>query len=454
MDMTYPELFVRAIHMLAPFRSVALGLVCANAAIGLLSLAEPIVLGKMIDAFTNVVRRDDKDLFTIAPLFILWAGLGATTVAINFFTILHADKMSQRMRIHSIKEYTDRALHLPVSYHERHAPSHAFQILLDGSNTLWVLCFSFFRDNCASFVMLAMLCPILFFLNWRLAIPLVVLALCVYSLFSISLFYAEKAQVKADDKNTNFLARAADLLAHMKLIAVYDSASAEMGQFEKLQAQYLQEQEPLLTFWAGIITASRAASMLSILLVFGTGLWLMTNDLTTIGEVVGFSFIAQIAISRMDAVSVFLSTVFQQKPKLEKFFDVLEAEPFDGCSAVCGDKTEVQGDISFEDVSFSYSNGNVALRDVSFNLKAGTMTALVGRSGSGKTTILSLLCRFYNPAKGKILIDRGPLSDLPLRSLRRSMAVMFQDPMVLARSIEENVRFGSEGAPWNEVEDA
>lgn len=452
--MTYADLFRHAIRLLTPFRAPALALVCANGIIGLLSLAEPIVLGMMIDAFSDAALRGKGGASSVTPLFLLWAILGAATVAISFFAGLHADKMSQRLRMHSIDEYTKRVLHLPIAHHERNPPSHAFQTLLDGTNTIWVLSFSFFRDNCASLVMLIMLCPVLLILNWRLAVPLILLVVTVYIIFSVALFYAEHAQTEADKRNSRILTRAADLLAHTKLISVFDMARQETDRLKEMQKEYLQIQEPLLTFWAGIVTAGRAASTISILVVFGIGFWLITKNLATLGEVVSSAFIAQIAISRLDAVSVFLSTVFQQKPKLETYFELITAPTSSESTNEYTLDTVISGNINFQNVSFTYPNGNVALKNVSFKLSPGTLTALVGRSGSGKTTVFSLLCRFYEPMSGQIVVDGKPLNRLPLEALRRSMSVLFQDPMVLARSFEENVRFGSDKASLQEVENA
>jgi glucan exporter ATP-binding protein len=452
--MTYANLFGRALDLMAPFRRVALGLIGANAIIGILSLAEPIVLGKMIDAFSDVAQQDTGDLTTVAPFFLLWAAFGIATVVISFFAGLHADKMSQRLRIRSIELYTKRALDLPIAYHERHASSYAFQTLLDGSSTFWTLIFSFFRDNCAAFVLLIMLCPTLLLLNWRLALPIIALVLSVYVLFSVALFYVERAQVEVDKKNSRIIARAADLLSHLKLISAFGTSTTEIKHLAELQKEYLQAQEPLLTFWAGIVTAGRAASMISILVVFGVGFWLMTKNLTTIGEVVSFAFIAQIAISRLDAISVFLTAIFQQKPKLEKFFEMMTIPAAYEAPALQAPERLIRGDVAFENVSFNYPNGNAALKNVSFRLEPCSMTALVGKSGSGKTTVLSLLCRFYEPKVGRILIGGNSLNSLPLQMVRQNIAVMFQDPMILSRSFEENVRYGSDGASWREVENA
>jgi glucan exporter ATP-binding protein len=452
--MTYADLFRHAIRLLSPFRAPALALVCANGIIGLFSLAEPVVLGMMIDAFSDAALSGKGGAWSIIPLFLLWAVLGAATITTSFFAGLHADKMSQRLRMRSINEYTKRALDQPIADHERNPPSHAFQTLLDGTNTIWVLSFSFFRDNCTSFVILLVLCPVLLIVNWRLAIPLIALVGIVYVIFSVALLYAEYAQTEADKRNSRILARAADLLAHTKLISVFDMARQETDRFKEMQKEYLRVQEPLLKFWAGIVTAGRAASTFAILVVFSVGFWLMTKNLATLGEVVSFAFIAQIAISRLDAVSVFLSTVFQQKPKLEAYFKMVAAPTAREFTSDYPPCAAISGDIIFQNVSFTYPNGNVALKNVSFTLSPGTLTALVGKSGAGKTTIFSLLCRFYEPTSGQILLDGRPLNRIPLDALRRSMAVMFQDPMVLARSFEENVKFGSGKASPQEVENA
>jgi ABC-type multidrug transport system fused ATPase/permease subunit len=119
----------------------------------------------------------------------------------------------------------------------------------------------------------------------------------------------------------------------------------------------------------------------------------------------------------------------------------------------------IRGDVAFENVVFGYGDATLpdrkpVLRDVSFDVRAGTTVALVGRSGAGKTTLVSLLCRHYEPWSGRILIDGRPLSDYDVRELRKRVGVVPQDVFVFNRSAAENVAYGKPDATREEIEAA
>lgn len=440
--------------MLSPERRLASFLLVINISLAALSLVEPLILGHMIDVLGQAEINQSGYFSDIFPLFLLWLALGLAMVGLSFFTGLHADRMSQRMRIRAIRDFTAHSLKLSIPFHERTTAPRILQILFEGTQTLWVIWFSFFRENCASFVILLLLCPVTMILNWRLSIPLITLVFCTYLIFSVALIKTETMQAEADQINSDMLSRSSDLLSNVKLIQAFDRAEQEIYDLAELQSNFLQKQYPLLKFWAMIVTAGRAASVLSLVLIFGYGFWLHEQGRASIGEIVSFAFIAQAAISRLDAVSIFLSTVFQQKPKLQSFFELLaEKDPF----AFFEKNTaypHLRGQIVFENVSFSYPNGNEALKNISLTINPGVMTALVGKSGSGKSTIFALLCRFYEPTCGRILIDDMPITKIPIDALRRDIAIMFQDSPILDRTFEENIKFGSYANSLQDIENA
>ncbi|WP_156747698.1 ATP-binding cassette domain-containing protein, partial [Methylosinus sp. 3S-1] len=109
------------------------------------------------------------------------------------------------------------------------------------------------------------------------------------------------------------------------------------------------------------------------------------------------------------------------------------------------------GAVAFEAVSFSYDRARLALRNVSFSARPGETIALVGATGSGKSTTLGLLHRVFDPKEGRITIDGVDIRDMTLASLRRNIGVVFQEPMLFARSIEENLRVGKPDASEEEI---
>ena len=112
---------------------------------------------------------------------------------------------------------------------------------------------------------------------------------------------------------------------------------------------------------------------------------------------------------------------------------------------------DIQGNVTFENVTFAYEEGKEALKDISFTVKAGESVALVGPTGSGKSTIVSLISRFYNLEHGRILIDGQDISKVTLHSLRSKIGIMLQDSFIFSGTIEDNIRYGKLDATTEEI---
>ena len=116
--------------------------------------------------------------------------------------------------------------------------------------------------------------------------------------------------------------------------------------------------------------------------------------------------------------------------------------------------TEVRGDIRFEDVGFTYPGGATVLHDIAFDAKPGQVVALVGLTGAGKTTLVSLIPRFYDAAVGRVLIDGVDVRQYRVRSLREKIAIVLQDPVLFSGTIADNLRYGRLDATRQEIEEA
>ena len=166
-----------------------------------------------------------------------------------------------------------------------------------------------------------------------------------------------------------------------------------------------------------------------------------------------FSGFAMTLIGRLEQFAGFISTMFFQTPALRDFFSVLDTPSVLKESPDTPDLPRVVGDVVFENVSFGYSDARPALHSLSFHAPPGSTIALVGPTGAGKTTALSLLYRAHDPTEGRILVDGIDIRAVSLRSLRGNIAVVFQDPGLLYRSIADNIRLGNPDATQQEIED-
>ena len=157
---------------------------------------------------------------------------------------------------------------------------------------------------------------------------------------------------------------------------------------------------------------------------------------------------------RSEQAVSFANRLFVDAPRLSDFFGVLDTVPSvrDRASAV--DPGRMHGHVEFEDVSFSYDGKRPAVSDLTFKALPGDRIALVGPTGSGKSTALALLYRAFDPQSGAIAIDGTDIRDLKLIGLRRNIGVVFQETLLFNRSIAENLRVGKPDATDAEIRDA
>jgi glucan exporter ATP-binding protein len=188
--------------------------------------------------------------------------------------------------------------------------------------------------------------------------------------------------------------------------------------------------------------------MMVVLLI---GALLVSMGQLRIGDIVAFTGFAALLIGRLDQVSAFVNQIFDARVKLEAFF-LLEDESGERREpAGLRELDRVAGHVRFEDVTFEFPNSGHGVYDVSFEVQAGQTVAIVGPTGAGKTTLINLLQRVYTPEKGAILVDGIDTRGVTRRSLRQSIATVFQDAGLFNRSIEENIRIGRASADYDEI---
>jgi len=240
----------------------------------------------------------------------------------------------------------------------------------------------------------------------------------------------------------------------MPAIQSFARADEETGAISRMIDRMLNAQMPVLTWWALASVATRSSSTLALVSILITGVWLLMQGLTTIGQIVAFMSLAQMLVGRLEQTVGFANYMLSQSPKLRMFFDVIDAKPdvTDAPDAVAAGR--LTGHVLFEDVSFSYDKSREALQDVTFDAPPGETIALVGATGSGKTTALNLLHRVFDPTDGRVLIDGRDIRTITLESLRANIGVVFQEPFIFARSIAENLRIGKPNATKAEMEQA
>ena len=453
--MEFLRVYRRVIGLLRAERDLAITLGLANVAVAGLQFYVPVLFGEVIDLLTTAQDKPPEALWREArELLALWTIVGLSGIAANIVVSLQTDRMAHRRRLAAIASFLEHVLVLPSAFHNTQHSGRLLKIMLTGANHLFDTWLSFFRENFATFVALFVVLPLSPFVNWRLGLLLVVLILFFAAANVWVVSRTDRLQHEVEDLRSELASRAGDALGNVGLIQSFVRLTAETREMHSIMTEALAAQFPVLNWWALLSVMTRAASTITVILIFVLGTWLYTKGEATVGEIVSFMGIATMLIGRMNHASGFVSGIFFQLPALSDFFRVLDTQSTVPDHPGGLDLGRVRGAVEFDDVCFSYDGKRAAVAHFSLKVPAGQMVALVGPTGAGKSTTLSLLHRMWDPQSGVIRIDGIDHRAIRLESLRRNIGVVFQDSTVFYRSIADNLRIGKADATQAELEDS
>jgi ATP-binding cassette, subfamily B, beta-glucan exporter len=450
--MSFFRLYARAFALLSGAKGAALALGLANVLVAAAQFAEPVLLGRIVDALAGAraAARPPQWGEVAFPLGA-WVAFGLFTIGASVIVALNADRLAHRRRLAVMAAYFEHALHLPLSFHVRAHSGRLLKVMIEGADALFTLWLSFFRDHCAGAVSLFVLLPLTLIINWRLGLLLVGLVVFFGLTMNFVLQRTERRQDAVGRFSSDLAERVSDALGNVPVIQSFARVDEETRAVRGLIDALLAAQLPVLSWWAAATIATRACATLTLFGIFVFGIWLNIHGLATIGEIITFMNLATMLITRLEQFVGLINYMFMQAPRLTQFFEI-----FDTISTVADRPGAVavgrlEGRATFENVSYSYDGQRDALSDISFDVAPGRTVALVGATGSGKSTTLSLLHRVFDPTKGRVLVDGRDLRDITLVSLRKNIGVVFQEPLLFARSIEDNLRIGKPDATPQEI---
>lgn len=444
--MSLLKTYRRALTMLRSELSLTIFLVLANVGVAILQLAEPILFGRVVDALARGYES--------FPLIGLWAFLGFLGVLVSVFLAVWADRLAHRQRLAAMSAAFDRAITLPISFHAERGSGRVVRIMLAGTDALFALWLTFLREHLAATVSIVLLIPTAIAIDPRLALILLVLAV-VYTVVNLVVIRrTESGQSTVERYHQDVFGRVGDVISNVSIVQSYARLRDEQVALREMMQQLLSAQYPVLAWWALLTVFTRAAATISMVAVFGVGALLASRGEITVGEIVSFVGFANLLIGKLDQLSGFLARLFTQVPTLNAFYDLLDASGNIVEKPDAVPLKEVKGAVSYENVTFRFGISNVGVFDLDFRAEPGETIALVGATGSGKTTTLALLQRLRDPEQGRITVDGIDIRDVTLTSLRHYIAVVFQEVGLFNRSIYENIHIGRLEATSDEVEAA
>ncbi len=454
--MSLLRLYGRVLHSLGPEARLGWLLAIANVLLAVAQFAEPVLFGWIIDALSNSQAAGTRATVSASvwPLLGAWVAFGLFTIGCSVFVALHADRLAHRQRQAVLTNYFDHILQLPLTYHTGVHSGRLMKVMLQGTDALWRIWLGFFREHFASIISLIVLLPLSLYLNWRLAILLFVLCGVFTVLTTIVVRKTHGMQSEVEEHYSALAERASDALGNVALVQSFVRIDAEVQDLRNVANRLLSAQMPVLSWWALVTVMTRASTTITILAIFVVGILLHAQGLATIGEMVMFVNFATMLIVKLEQVVGFINSIFMEAPRLQQFYDVLDATPAVRDRPDAIDPGRLSGLVEFHDVSFSYDGKRAAVEDLSFTALPGQTIALVGPTGAGKSTAIALLHRAFDPQSGIIKIDGMDVRGLTLTALRRNIGVVFQEALLFNRSIADNLRVGKPDATEEEMRKA
>ncbi len=303
------------------------------------------------------------------------------------------------------------------------------------------------------------LCSLIFILFFMLGLNVrfTIVCLCGLPILGTLLFTIKKKQRRAwqiqSNKQSNLNAYIAESINGIRVTQSFVREDYNTGIFNRLSAD-------ARTAWLNAVKYNflmnptvQTITVVTTAIIYVLGVAWVTDGLgtLTIGTLIAFTGYISRFWAPITTLANFYNSLLTAISYLERIFETIDepVEVKDLPGAV--PMPEIQGEVEFQNVSFSYEDGVPVLNDVSFKANVGESFAIVGPTGAGKTTIVNLLSRFYNVTEGKLLIDGIDINSVTIKSLRSQMGVMMQDSFIFAGTIMDNIRYGNNEATDEEV---
>ena len=305
----------------------------------------------------------------------------------------------------------------------------------------WLLSSGIVQALCDVITLVGIL-VVLFCLNVKLTLVSVatVIPLMIFIVFFRRRL--EKLRVNVRNKVSNRNAYTFENILGIKTTQAFNREKRNVDELERLNKELTEADIKMIRTSATLGPAVDFTYVVSTILLYLIGYQMVTGDMLTPGDLAAFtSYIARFW-QPINSISFIYSQVVANMSNVEKIFETLDSEPDIEDAPGAIELPAVQGRVAFEHVSFGYDDDRLILKDVSFTAEPGQTIALVGPTGAGKTTIVNLLSRFYDPTEGRVTIDGYDIRDVTVKSLRAQVMAMMQESFVFSGNIMDNIRYG------------
>ncbi|HLE14227.1 MAG TPA: ABC transporter ATP-binding protein [Anaerolineales bacterium] len=396
--------------------------------------------------------------FENAERLLINAGIAILIFAVvrglfSFLQTFTAERNSQSVAFDFRNELFAKIQNLSFSYHDRTQTGQLMIRATDDIEKVRLFIGQGLLMAVGALILLSGTLIILFTTNARLtliALPILPIALVLFMVFgAISGPLFAKIQIRLDRLNT----RLQENLAGIKVVKAFTQEKNEQAKFDQAADDLMRQQlvvSRVFSFLFPLVILVATVGQ-TVVLYFG-GRQIIGGNLT-LGEWQEFSLYLVYIFLPIAQLGMIVTQMSQASASASRIFEILDAqsEVEDKPDAIV--LPPLRGSVRFENVTFRYfGSGEPVLKNVDFEVEPGQTLALLGATGSGKTTIINLLPRFYDPSEGSILIDGYELRDVTLESLRSQIGIVLQETTLFAGTIQENISFGRPDATLDEIQ--
>ena len=384
-------------------------------------------------------------------------------VAAGVATLLQASTsfaLSQVLGVAAQKAITDmrktvqaHVLRLPTSYFDSVKSGELISRIMSDAEGIRNLVGSGLVQLAGGLVTASIALTVLFYLNWRLTSLTIVVLAAFGGMMAFAFAKLRPLFRKRGELNATATGRLGEALGGIRIVKSYTAEEREEGIFGSNVDELFENLRKSVTAVAGVSASTTLIfGVVGVLMIVMGGRSILAGNMT-LGDFVMYIFFTGLVAAPLVQISSISTQLSEAFAGLDRIREIRALTTEDDADAELEIMSNIEGDIRFEDVSFSYKEGVPVLKRVSFEAPQGTTTALVGSSGSGKSTLVSLVLAFNRPQSGHILVDGRDLAEVRLRDYRSHVGVVLQDNFLFDGTIAENIAYSRPEATREEIRD-
>ncbi len=432
-----------------PFRWHLIGLVGLTGILSVMAMLPPLFTRDVINRVIEGGHHDE--LFKLGVFLI---GTAFASAACGYIQVLGTAYVGQTFVMRIRSAVYAHMLRLGMAYFGRHSTGKLINRLMGDSSALQqilsVATVQIISDLvCAAFAITATL-----FINWRLSIPLFVLLILFVANYHLSIGRLKRltrAQRGAEDRVASGVQ---NRLAANMTVKTYGTESRENAVFRGQSAFSMELSRESQVASGAFSLNTRLLADIGRIVIYFLGCAMVLAGTASYGDVTAFSTYAMQLLWPAVRFSQLAQQLENVRISAERLFEILDEVPQIAERTDARDVGSVAGHVTFDQVQFAYLPEKPVLKGISFDVRPGETVALVGPTGCGKTTVLSLLMRLYDVNDGAVRIDGIDVRDLSFACLRRQFGIVLQESMLFTVSIADNIRYARPNATRAEVENA